>query len=506
MEDNNFNQNNSEPVTNNAPGQEQIQNNGEVVQNNESIQNNIESVTPMSNTNNDNSNNVGEKKKNNTIIFIAVIAVLVIVIIVLVLKMNGNKTKENNNINTNQNNIQNNDNTNNNSSNNNNLNNITSPESNTFVKGSKDYLSLFFTGDVNSGKEEVLSTVTKVYGKEVSASDIEKCAGSVDNGILTNLTRVKISVGSRKMYFSYNCGFADFVKSAITGRIEVDGAILVVKASAGIQPQLREELSILNKVGASKVSIYINDDVSNDSAINLVKDDVKELLKSYNFDPNATPMTVGKANDTNAVKQLIEATDKWIESPQTKEEKPFLMGIEDVFTITGRGTVVTGRVETGKISVNNPVEIVGIKDTQKSTVTSVEMFQKTTDKAVAGDTVGIILSGINREDVERGQVLSVPGGIKSYKKFNAIVYILSKEEGGRHTPFFNNYRPQFYFRTTDVTGVVTLPEGTEMVMPGDNVDMTVELITPMAIEKGTYFSIREGGRTVGAGIINKVIE
>ncbi|MBR4693742.1 MAG: elongation factor Tu, partial [Bacilli bacterium] len=297
---------------------------------------------------------------------------------------------------------------------------------------------------------------------------------------------------------------------------QMDGAILVVSATDGPMPQTREHILLSRQVGVPKMVVFINkcDMVDDAELLDLVEMEVRELLTEYGFDGDNTPIIRGSALKAlegdekwvQPIKDLMAAVDEWIDTPKRDNDKPFLMSIEDVFTITGRGTVVTGRVERGKLNLNDEVEIVGLRDTRKTVVTGIEMFRKSLDYAEAGDNAGVLLRGINREDVERGQILCKPGSVTPHKKFKASVYVLSKEEGGRHTPFFSNYRPQFYFRTTDVTGVITLPEGTEMVMPGDNVDMTVELITPIAIENGTKFSIREGGRTVGAGVVSEILE
>ena len=296
----------------------------------------------------------------------------------------------------------------------------------------------------------------------------------------------------------------------------MDGGILVIAATDGPMAQTREHILLARQVGVPRLVIFMNkcDMVDDEELLDLVEMEIRELLSSYDFDGDNTPIIRGsalKALEGDAayaakIEELMAAVDEWIPTPERDVDKPFLMSIEDVFTITGRGTVVTGRVERGQLKLNDEVEIVGLKDTQKTVVTGIEMFRKTLDYAEAGDNAGVLLRGISREDVERGQVLAKPGSVKPHKKFTAQVYVLSKEEGGRHTPFFSNYRPQFYFRTTDVTGVINLPEGVEMVMPGDNVEMTVELIAPIAVENGTKFSIREGGRTVGAGNVSNIIE
>jgi elongation factor Tu len=301
----------------------------------------------------------------------------------------------------------------------------------------------------------------------------------------------------------------------ITGAAQMDGAILVVAATDGPMPQTREHILLARQVGVPKIVVYLNktDQVDDPELVDLVEMEVRDLLSSYDFDGDNCPVIRGSAlqamngveADVNSVYELMDAVDSYIPAPARETDKPFLMPVEDVFTITGRGTVATGRVERGVLKLNETVEIVGIRETRTTVVTGIEMFRKLLDYAQAGDNVGCLLRGVNRDEVIRGQILCKPGSITPHTKFKAQVYVLSKDEGGRHTPFFANYRPQFYFRTTDVTGVITLPEGTEMVMPGDNVDMTVELITPIAIENGTNFSIREGGRTVGAGVVSEII-
>ena len=302
----------------------------------------------------------------------------------------------------------------------------------------------------------------------------------------------------------------------ITGAAQMDGAILVIAATDGPMAQTREHILLARQVGVPRMVVFMNkcDMVDDAELLDLVEMEIRELLTEYGYDGDNTPIIRGSAlkaleGDPEwgaKIDELMDAVDTWIPTPERDNDKPFLMSIEDVFTITGRGTVVTGRVERGQLKLNDEVEIVGLKDTKKTVVTGIEMFRKQLDYAEAGDNAGVLLRGISREEVERGQVLAKPGSVHPHKKFKAQVYVLSKEEGGRHTPFFTNYRPQFYFRTTDVTGVITLPEGTEMVMPGDNVTMTVELIAPIAVENGTKFSIREGGRTVGAGSVSEIIE
>jgi elongation factor Tu len=301
----------------------------------------------------------------------------------------------------------------------------------------------------------------------------------------------------------------------ITGAAQMDGAILVVSAADGCMPQTREHILLSRQVGVPKIVVFMNkiDQVDDPEILDLVEEEIRDLLDEYGFDRNcpiirgsALKALEGDPDSVKAIHDLMDAVDEYIDTPPRETDKPFLMSIEDVFTISGRGTVVTGRVERGVLHLNDEVEIVGLRDTQKSVVTGIEMFRKTLDEAEAGDNAGVLLRGISRDDVERGQVLVKPGSVTPHKKFKCSVYVLNKEEGGRHTPFFTNYRPQFYFRTTDVTGIITLPDGVEMVMPGDNVEFTVELITPVALENGTRFAIREGGRTVGSGVVTEINE
>ena len=320
----------------------------------------------------------------------------------------------------------------------------------------------------------------------------------------------------KRHYAHVDCpGHADYVKNMITGAAQMDGAILVVSAADGPMPQTREHILLSRQVGVPKIVVYMNkcDQVDDPELLELVEMEIRELLGEYGYDTecpiikgSALKALEGDPEAEQSVRDLIAAVDEYIPSPVRDTDKPFLMSIEDVFTISGRGTVVTGRVERGRLNLNDEVEIVGLKETKKTVVTGIEMFRKSLDYAEAGDNAGALLRGISREDVERGQVLAKPGSVTPHHKFKASVYVLSKEEGGRHTPFFSNYRPQFYFRTTDVTGVIELPAGVEMVMPGDNIDMTVELIAPVALENGTKFSIREGGRTVGAGVVSEIVE
>ena len=386
---------------------------------------------------------------------------------------------------------------------------------------SKPHVNIGTIGHVDHGKTTLTAAITKRQaekfgGEFVDYANIDKAPEERERGITINTSHVEYQTEKRH-YAHVDCpGHADYVKNMITGAAQMDGAILVVSATDGPMPQTREHILLSRQVGVPKMVVFINkcDMVDDPELLDLVEMEVRELLTEYGFDGDNTPIIRGSAlkalegdpKYVAAIDELMDAVDTWIDTPVRDTEKPFLMSIEDVFTITGRGTVVTGRVERGILKLNDEVEIVGLKDTRKTVVTGIEMFRKSLDFAEAGDNAGVLLRGINREDVERGQVLAKPGSVTPHKKFKAEVYVLSKEEGGRHTPFFSNYRPQFYFRTTDVTGVITLPEGTEMVMPGDNVDMTVELIAPIAIENGTKFSIREGGRTVGAGVVSEIME
>ena len=377
---------------------------------------------------------------------------------------------------------------------------------------SKPHVNIGTIGHVDHGKTTLTAAITKYFGDFVDYADIDKAPEERERGITINTAHVEYETENRH-YAHVDCpGHADYVKNMITGAAQMDGAILVVSATDGPMPQTREHILLSRQVGVPRMVVFINkcDMVDDPELLELVEMEVRDLLTEYEFDGDNTPIIRGSAlkaleGDPEAeksIRELMAAVDTWIETPQRDTDKPFLMSIEDVFTITGRGTVVTGRVERGRLNLNEEVEIVGIKPTQKSVVTGIEMFRKQLEYAEAGDNAGVLLRGINREDVERGQVLAKPGTVTPHKKFKASVYVLSKEEGGRHTPFFSNYRPQFYFRTTDVTGVIELPQEKEMVMPGENVDMTVELITPIALENGTKFSIREGGRTVGAGVVS----
>ncbi len=386
---------------------------------------------------------------------------------------------------------------------------------------SKPHVNVGTIGHVDHGKTTLTAAITKVLAAEgkaqfVDYANIDKAPEERERGITINTAHVEYETEKRH-YAHVDCpGHADYVKNMITGAAQMDGAILVVAASDGPMAQTREHILLARQVGVPAMVVFMNkcDQVDDPELLDLVEMEIRELLTEYGFDGDNTPIVRGSAlkalegseKDIQAVKDLMDKVDEWIPTPTRDTDKPFLMSIEDVFTITGRGTVVTGRVERGQLKLNDEVEIVGIKPTQKTVATGIEMFKKSLDYAEAGDNAGVLLRGISREQVERGQVLAKPGSVTPHKKFKAAVYVLSKEEGGRHTPFFANYRPQFYFRTTDVTGVIELPAGVEMVMPGDNVDMTVELIHPIALEQGTKFSIREGGRTVGAGSISEIIE
>ncbi len=386
---------------------------------------------------------------------------------------------------------------------------------------SKPHVNIGTIGHVDHGKTTLTAAITKVLASKggaefVDYANIDKAPEERERGITINTSHVEYETDKRH-YAHVDCpGHADYVKNMITGAAQMDGAILVIAATDGPMAQTREHILLSRQVGVPRMVVFMNkcDMVDDEELLDLVEMEIRELLSEYGFDGDNTPVIRGSAlkalegdaNYVKAIEDLMDAVDEWIPTPERDTEKPFLMSIEDVFTITGRGTVVTGRVERGTLKLNDEVEIVGLKDTKKTVVTGIEMFRKQLDYAEAGDNAGVLLRGISREEVERGQVLAKPGSVHPHKKFKAEVYILSKEEGGRHTPFFTNYRPQFYFRTTDVTGVITLPEGTEMVMPGDNVTMTVELIAPIAVENGTQFSIREGGHTVGAGVVSEVIE
>ena len=386
---------------------------------------------------------------------------------------------------------------------------------------SKPHVNVGTIGHVDHGKTTLTAAITKVLAEQgganfVDYANIDKAPEERERGITINTAHVEYETEKRH-YAHVDCpGHADYVKNMITGAAQMDGAILVIAATDGPMAQTREHILLSRQVGVPRMVVFLNkcDMVDDPELLELVEMEVRDLLNEYGFEGDDTPIISGSAlkalegdpEYVQKIKDLMNAVDEWIPTPERDTEKPFLMSIEDVFTITGRGTVVTGRVERGKLNLNDEVEIVGIKPTQKTVVTGIEMFKKSLDYAEAGDNAGVLLRGISREQVERGQVLAKPGSVTPHKKFKAEVYVLSKEEGGRHTPFFANYRPQFYFRTTDVTGVIELPDGVEMVMPGDNVSMTVDLIHPIAIEKGTEFSIREGGRTVGAGKVTEIVE
>ena len=380
---------------------------------------------------------------------------------------------------------------------------------------SKTHVNIGTIGHVDHGKTTLTAAITKMFGHFVAYDDIDKAPEERDIGITINTALVEYETEKRH-YAHVDCpGHADYVKNMITGAAQMDGAILVVSAVDGPMPQTREHILLSRQVGVPKIVVYMNkcDMVDDPELLDLVEMEIRELLGEYGFDTDcpiirgsALKALEGDPEAEQSIRDLMKAVDEYIPDPVRDTDKPFLMSIEDVFTISGRGTVVTGRVERGTLKLNDEVEIVGLKPTKKTVVTGIEMFRKSLDEAIAGDNAGVLLRGIARDEVERGQVLAKPGSVTPHHKFKASVYVLTKEEGGRHTPFFSNYRPQFYFRTTDVTGVIELPEGVEMVMPGDNVDMTVELIAPVALEKGTKFSIREGGRTVGAGVVSEIVE
>ena len=395
-----------------------------------------------------------------------------------------------------------------------------------FVR-SKPHVNIGTIGHVDHGKTTTTAAITKWLSLKGQAqfedySAIDSAPEEKARGITINTAHVEYETDNRH-YAHVDCpGHADYVKNMITGAAQMDGAILVVSAADGPMPQTREHILLARQVGVKYIVVYLNkcDMVDDPELLELVEMEVRDLLTSYGFPGDEIPVIKGSSlkalestsKDPNApeyqcIKELMDAVDSYIPTPERPVDQPFLMPIEDVMTISGRGTVVTGRVERGALKLSDEVEIVGLSKEQKKTVvTGIEMFRKTLDQAEAGDNVGVLLRGIQREEVERGQVLSKPGTIHPHTKFKAQVYVLTKEEGGRHTPFFNGYRPQFYFRTTDVTGLIDLPAGTEMVMPGDNVDMTIELITPIAIEQGLRFAIREGGKTVGSGVVSEVIE
>jgi len=387
----------------------------------------------------------------------------------------------------------------------------------------KPHLNIGTIGHVDHGKTTLTAAITKVLSKQGKAQfmaydQIDKAPEERERGVTINIAHVEYETDKRH-YAHVDCpGHADYIKNMITGAAQMDGAILVVSAADGPMPQTREHILLARQVGVPAIVVYLNkaDMVDDKELLDLVELEVRELLSKYKFPGDDTPIVIGSAlkaleGDTSelgegSILKLMDAVDSFIKQPARAIDKPFLMPVEDVFTISGRGTVVTGRVERGIVKVGEEIEIVGFKPTQKTVATGVEMFRKLLDEGQAGDNIGVLLRGTKREEVERGQVLAKPGSITPHTRFNAEAYVLTKEEGGRHTPFFNGYRPQFYFRTTDVTGVVKLPEGTEMVMPGDNINVEIELITPVAMDQGLNFAIREGGRTVGAGVVTKIIE
>ena len=392
---------------------------------------------------------------------------------------------------------------------------------------SKPHVNIGTIGHVDHGKTSLTAAITKVLGMQGKADftaydQIDKAPEERERGITISTAHVEYETETRH-YAHVDCpGHADYVKNMITGAAQMDGAILVVSSADGPMPQTREHILLSRQVGVPYIVVFMNkvDQVDDPELLDLVEMEIRELLSSYEFDGDNIPIVKGSAlqvlestsTDPSApeyacIQELMAAVDSYIPTPERATDKPFIMPVEDVFTITGRGTVATGRVERGQLKMSDEVEIVGLMDEPKKTVvTGIEMFRKLLDEAVAGDNIGALLRGVQRTDIERGQVLAKPGSIHPHTHFKGEVYILTKEEGGRHTPFFNNYRPQFYFRTTDVTGVIELPEGTEMVMPGDNVTMTIKLITPIAIEEGLRFAIREGGRTVGSGVVSSIIE
>jgi elongation factor Tu len=389
----------------------------------------------------------------------------------------------------------------------------------------KPHVNIGTIGHVDHGKTTLTAAITKVLAasgtgtKALVVDQIDNAPEEKERGITISLYHAEYETKNRHYSHVDAPGHADYIKNMITGAAQMDGAILVVSAADGPMPQTREHILLARQVGVPYLVVFLNkvDMVDDPELIDLVEMEVRELLSAYKFPGEKIPVIRGSALKaleesspgewSKQILNLMDAVDSYVPIPERDVDKPFLMPVEDVFTITGRGTVGTGRIERGRVKVGDEVEIVGLQDkARKSVVTGIEMFRKLLDEGIAGDNVGVLLRGIERDDIERGQVLAKPGSIKPHKKFEAEVYVLSKEEGGRHTPFFSNYRPQFYFRTTDVTGSIALPEGIEMVMPGDNVRMTVELITPIACEEGLRFAIREGGRTVGAGVVTKVTE
>ena len=385
----------------------------------------------------------------------------------------------------------------------------------------KPHMNVGTIGHVDHGKTTLTAAMTKRQASKEMADftpfdEIDKAPEERERGITIAIAHVEYETDERH-YAHVDCpGHADYVKNMITGAAQMDGAILVVSAADGPMPQTREHILLARQVGVPYIVVYLNktDMVDDEELLELVEMEVRDLLNEYEFPGDDTPIVKGSAlkalEDDEAnletIDELLDAVDSYIPEPKRDIDKPFLMAVEDIFTITGRGTVATGRVERGKVAVGEEVEIIGIRDTEKTVVTGVEMFRKMLDEAQAGDNIGLLLRGVARTDIERGQVIAKPGSVTPHTKFHAQVYVLTKDEGGRHTPFFDGYRPQFYFRTTDVTGVAHLPEGTEMVMPGDNVEVTGELIAPIAMEEGQRFAIREGGRTVGSGRVTKIIE
>ena len=396
-------------------------------------------------------------------------------------------------------------------------------------ESTKPHVNIGTIGHVDHGKTTLTAAITKTLyiknggkGDDLDYNQIDSAPEERARGISINTAHVEYETPNRH-YAHVDCpGHADYVKNMITGAAQMDGAILVCAASDGPMPQTKEHILLARQVGVPKIVVFMNkcDQVDDPELLELVEMEIRELLSQYGFDGDNTPIVKGSAllaleaanagnidgDASKCIFELMEAVDSFIPEPVRDKDKPFLMPVEDVFTITGRGTVATGRVERGVLKLNDPVEIVGIRETQSTVVTGIEMFRKLLDEALAGYNVGVLLRGIQRTDIERGQVLCKPGTIQPHTEFAGEVYVLTKEEGGRHTPFFNNYRPQFYFRTTDVTGSIELPAGVEMVMPGDNVTMTVKLISPIAIEEGLRFAIREGGRTVGSGVVSKIIK
>ena len=386
----------------------------------------------------------------------------------------------------------------------------------------KPHVNIGTMGHIDHGKTTLTAAITKVLAEDgggtafTAFDQIDKAPEERERGITIAIAHVEYETPNRHYAHVDMPGHADYVKNMITGAAQVDGAILVVSAADGPMPQTREHVLLARQVGVPYIVVFLNkvDMVDDEELLDLVELEVRELLSEYEFPGDDVPVVRGSAlqalsgegDGASQIHELMDAVDSYIPEPERDMDKPFMMAIEDVFSITGRGTVVTGRIETGVIKVGEEVEIVGIRPVQKTTVTGVEMFRKLLDQGQAGDNVGLLLRGIGKDDVERGQVLAKPGSITPHTKFEAQVYVLTKEEGGRHNPFFDGYRPQFYFRTTDVTGAVTLPSGTEMVMPGDNTEMTVELINPIAMDEGLRFAIREGGRTVGAGRVVKILE